>query len=100
MRFLQCDKVFWLYLGEMIWGKNMKFARLLAVGVVFAFLAACGDDDSGSFVSPEGDSSSSIEEESSSSVKDESSSSVTLSPSTSSGQAPQKQRSRRIQTRI
>jgi len=44
--------------------------------VLAFFLAACGDDDSGSFVEPvPEDSSSSIEEESSSSVKDESSSS-------------------------
>ena len=57
----------------------MKFARLLAVGTVFAFMAACGDDaSSGSSTSPDEDSSSSVCEdcdESNSSVK--SSSSVT-----------------------
>ena len=56
----------------MIWGKNMKFARLLAVGTVFAFLAACGDDES-SFAPRDDESSSSIEEESSSSVTPKSS---------------------------
>ena len=49
------------------------------------FLAACGDDDSGSFVEPSPDeSSSSIEEESSSSVEDKSSSSSVKDESSSS----------------
>ena len=60
----------------------MKFARLLAVGAVFAFLAmaaglvACGDDES-SFAPRDDESSGSIEEESSSSNDVKSSSSVT-----------------------
>ena len=53
-----------------------KWSRRISLAIVFAFLAACGDDDSGSFVEPSSDeSSSSIEEESSSSVEDKSSSS-------------------------
>jgi len=74
----------------MIWGKNMKFARLLAVGAVFAFMAACGDD--GSSESPAGPADSELTLSSSSDdvvSGNGSSSSVTESPSTSSGQAPQ-----------
>ena len=50
----------------------MKFARLLAAGAMFAFLAACGDDES-SFAPRDDNSSSSIEEESSSAGKSSSS---------------------------
>ena len=76
----------------MIWGKNMKFARLLAVGAVFAFLVACGDDES-SFAPRDDESSSSIEdvtpqssecETSVSSSSAKSSSSVTPKSSSSS----------------
>ena len=60
----------------MIWSVNMKFARLLTVSAVLAFLAACGDDES-SFAPRDDESSGSIEEESSSSNDVKSSSSVT-----------------------
>ena len=50
----------------------MKFARLLTVSAVLAFLAACGEDES-SFAPRDDESSSSIEEESSSSITPKSS---------------------------
>ena len=56
----------------MIWSVNMKFARLLTVSAVLAFLAACGEDES-SFAPRDDESSSSIEEESSSSITPKSS---------------------------
>ena len=64
----------------------MKFARLLAAGAMFAFLAACGDDES-SFAPRDDNSSSSIEEEVR--YSDKSSSSGSLNLSSSSGKSTQ-----------
>ena len=65
----------------------MKFARLLTVSAVLAFLAACGDDES-SFAPRDDESSSSIEKESSSSVTPKSSEDETSVSSSSKDVKP------------
>ena len=61
----------------------MHFAKLFVVGAAFAFIIACGDDDSGSFVEPEKESSDSSSD-SSGSVSSSSTNSSSSAKSSSS----------------
>ena len=87
--FLQCVKVFWLYLREMIWGKNMnesvilsatKWSRRISLALVLAFLAAC-EEGTGELTWPDEFSA----ESSSSFIQPESSSSIVIISSSSIG---------------
>ena len=64
--------------------KNVHFAKLFVVGAVFAFIIACGDDDSSSFVEPEKEFSDSASSASVSSSSTNSSSSAKSSSSVNS----------------